>query len=174
MSTEAANALPESAPVPQRYIARIPAILVVIALLATAAFAYWRFIYYPSTPAYVVAKIIDAGRAKDYQSVFDLIRLTGPLKALVRSPEDLRRYAEQFPGLIPDVSEYEIRDWITRGDKATVNTHVTSTQGGRTTVNEVYFELVRQGGVWRLDGEWLFREAVRHGLGGALLGGAEE
>ena len=172
MSTEAPVVPP--APVPQRSISPIPVILIVIALLVSAAFAYWRFIYFPSTPQYAVTQVIDAGRAKDYQQVYDRLKLTGPLKALIRGPDDLKRYAGQYPGLIPDVHEYRITNSDTKENRATVTANVKSTQRGRTVENRVDFQVVRDEGFWRLDGEWLLREAIRHGLGGALLGGAED
>ena len=174
MSTEPPASSPEPTPLTRRKRSPLIVIFAALVVIGIAAYGYWRFIYYPSTPAYTVEQIIEAGRARNYGRVYDLVKLTGPLKALVRSPDELKGYAERYPGLIPDVRDYEIVSSAIKGDEATVKTQVTASQGGRTTQNEINFELVRQEGIWRLDGEWLFQEAVRHGLGGALLGGAQE
>jgi hypothetical protein len=146
----------------------------VTALLAGAAYGYYRFIYYPSTPRFAVEQLFEAGRARDYERVYSLVKVSGPFKSLVRGPEDLKRYAEQFPGLIPDVQEYRVLKSDVQGDRATVTSEVTASQAGRTNDRAVDFRLVREEGIWRIDGEWVIQEALRTGLGGALLRGAEE
>lgn len=149
-------------------------ILVSLVLVSAGGYCYWRFIHYPSTPHYTVEELLAAGKTRNYDRVYDLVKLTGPLRAAVRSPADVREYARRFPALIPDVEEYRISESSVEGNRATVTVNVLATRAGQTSESRIEFKLVRDAGIWRIDGDWIVAEAVRNGLGGALLGGLGE
>ena len=156
-------------PIKSRPFRLVPALLLILLIFSAGAYGFWRYIYYPKTPRHAVERLIESGRKKDYEQIYDLVKITGPLKAAVRGPQDLKEYAARFPGLIPNVRDYRIIGSTVKGNRAAVTVEATLGQAETTRRSTVAFELVRDEGIWRIDGDWILKEAVRHGLGGAIL-----
>ncbi len=151
----------------------VAAILLALLLLAAGVYGYWRFIYYPTTPQYTLEQFFAAARSRDYNRVYELVQVPPVLRSFVGNGQELGKYAERFPGLVPVVEEYRFGKVTENGDHATVETTATTRIGDKTTSGTVPFQLVRSNGVWRLDGNWIVSEATRHGLSGMFLNSSE-
>ena len=77
-------------------------ILLILALSAAAGYEYWRLIFYPSTPQYAVEQFFDAANARQFGRMYELVKVTGPLKALIPGPEK---------GVAP--TDPALREWYT-------------------------------------------------------------
>src|SRR5258707_8694855 len=85
---------------------RFVSLSALVALLAVGAWAYWKFIYYPTTPQYALDKFFIAARDKDYEKVYDLVQVPPAVKVLVRNGQELKGMAQRMPGLVPELTDY--------------------------------------------------------------------
>lgn len=163
---------PVSPPPPPKR--RLSAPLVILLALVGAGllvYGWWSFIYWPTTPQYALDRFFEAANAHDFDKVYDMVEVKGPLKGFVGSGAALRTMAERFPGLLPQVESHSYGDTQISGDHAKVHTTITMRRQGIANSNTMDVELSRTNGIWRIDGDWIFREIVRQRAGGLLLNG---
>src|ERR1051325_9488695 len=98
--------------------------IVALALVGAGLLVYgwWKFIYLPTTPQYALDRFFDAANARDFDKVYDLVEVKGPLKAFVGSAGALRIMAERFPNLLPQVESHSYGDVQLSGDHAKIHT----------------------------------------------------
>jgi hypothetical protein len=143
---------------------------VVLAAAAAGAYAYWRYVHYPRTPAFAVEQFLEASKKKDFGRVYNLVEVPASLRVLVPSADALRALASRVGGLIPDVVDNTIGKTTADNDQAAVEVAVVSAKGGVTSRTTIRAKLVKAGEVWRIDGAWVLEEAIR-GAGDDLLKG---
>ena len=144
-------------------------ILAAIPIGVLLGYGYWRFVVYPTTPQYALDRFFQAARAKDYDTLYDLVQINGVLKVMMPNSARLKELAKTMPGLVPDVESYRFGNAIVTGDRATVETTATTRRNGKESTDTLKVEMVRTNGLWRIDGGWIFKEATRRGMGGVFL-----
>ena len=143
-----------------------------LALLTLGAWAYWKFIYYPTTPQYALDKFFAAARDKDFDKVYDLVQVPPTVKVLVRNGQELKAMARRMPGLVPELANYSIGNVEVKGDSASLD--ATTTMIGRDqkpSSSSLKVKMVKTNDIWRVDGNWILSEMKKKGLGGAFLNG---
>lgn len=144
---------------------RIVAVVVVLLVLAAGAFAYWRFVYYPTTPQYALREFLDAVREERYDTVYKRLYLTAPLRLVLPSAEAMGRLARDAGGFIPRLQDYHLGRVQVSADRAVIRTVLIAKQpdNARRSSEEVDFEMVRDKDVWKVDGSWALEELFKRG-----------
>lgn len=142
-------------------------LLLVCALLASGAFAYWRYVYYPTTPQYALDTFLRAAETRDYQTAYDRLHLPAPLRIIVPSSAALRQWAERAGGLIPELQSHSLGKVTAKADTATIESVFTTRSAGSAnspaTTTSVNVEMRRIDGIWKVDGAWALRELTDRG-----------
>lgn len=140
-------------------------ILVFIALVCAAGFAYWRYVYYPTTPQYALSEFLDAAISEDYAAAYRRLHMPPAMRMLVPSAQSMQRLAENAGGLIPRLEGYRLGKVTSADDTATIVTLLITRQEGAetSTADELDIEMTRHEGQWKLDGGWALGEMVRRG-----------
>ncbi len=158
---------------PRPHGSQFSVIVLILAVAAIAGYSYWKFVYFPSTPQYTLDKFFIAAKARDYDSLYNLVHVTGLLKAAVPNAKGLRDMAQRMPGLVPEVEEYRFGAATVSSDRATIETATTTRTLRGVTSNTLNVEMERVNGSWMIDGRWILREVGKRGLGGLIIDGSE-
>ena len=139
--------------------------IVVVMALAFGSYGYYQFVYYPTTPQYAVGRIIEARQVKNYEAVYDMVKVPTTLKLLVPNGKSLAGFAESQPNMFPDVLDYRFGNVSQDGEAATVETFVTVRHpaSGKPEASNVSIHMVKEAGKWKLDGAWLVQEITSRG-----------
>lgn len=149
------------------------AILIVVLALALG-YAYWRFVYYPTTPQYALREFLGAVRDRDYETVYGRLHISAPLKLVLPSAKALETVAENAGGLIPRLVSFRLGKVSQTADGASIAALLTTEAAdpngspGPNEVTEVTIELRLTDNRWKVDAGWAMREMVRRG-GSELL-----
>jgi hypothetical protein len=174
-STEIPQSSPESKSGVRTRVSSVWFVLIALAaLFAAAGWAYWNYIYLPTTPQYTLDRFFAAARDKDYDKVYDLVQVPPAIKVLVRNGQELKAMAGRMPGLVPELQEYGIGNVEVSGENATLDATTTMTgPDQRPTSSALKVKMVRTNGIWRVDGNWILSELKKKGMGGVFLNGVE-
>lgn len=145
-------------------------ILALVVVLGGGGFAYWRFVYYPTTPQYALREFLDAAKNEQYVVAYKRLYVPGPLKLVIPTAESLDSLARTAGGIIPRLDEYRLGKVQATDDRAVIDTVlVTHREGSNTPMSEeLQVELLRVDGKWKVDGGWALQELIKRG-GKALL-----
>lgn len=134
-------------------------------VIAAAAFGYWRYVYYPTTPQYALREFLDAARKEDYAICYKRLRLPAPLRLIIPTAEDLKSMAQSAGGLIPRLEDYRLGKVTRTGDKASIVTVLVARQhnADKASAEEITVEMVREDDHWKVDGGWAMEEMIRRG-----------
>ena len=146
-------------------------LVVAVAVVGLGIFGYWKFIYYPTTPQYAIDRFLEAVQRKDYDRVYDMVQVPASVKVFLRNGRDLKALVDQNKNLVPQVTEHHFLNSTETDGTAIVNTSVTSTQAGKQSTSVLPFKLVKDHGVWFIDGHWVQAQIVRGGFAGLFVGG---
>lgn len=144
---------------------RAIAAVIVLLLLAGGAFAYWRFVYYPTTPQYALREFLDAVREERYDTAYKRLYLTAPLRLVLPSAEAMGRLARDAGGFIPRLQDYHLGRVRVSANRAVIRTVLIAKQpdNARRSSEEVDFEMVRDKDMWKVDGSWALEELLTRG-----------
>ncbi|NLH99107.1 MAG: hypothetical protein GX446_06400 [Chthonomonadales bacterium] len=148
--------------------------LVVLGIGALASYAYWRFVFYPTTPQYALGVFLDAVIERDYATAYSRLYVTAPVKLVIPTAKALEQIGENAGGIIPRLKQYRLGKTVRTEEGATVETILIAAVGDegtgapRTEATDVTVEMRRDEGRWKVDAGWALREAVKRG-GAELL-----
>lgn len=140
-------------------------VLIGVVAIAAAAFGYWRYVYYPTTPQYALREFLDAAKKEDYATCYKRLRLPVPLKLIIPTAEDLENTARSAGGLIPRLEDYRLGKVTRTGDKASIVTVLVARQhdADKASAEEITVEMVWEDDRWKVDGGWAMEEMIRRG-----------